>query len=291
MQFGIAIPTAADSWRLVRRAEELGFSHAWFFDTQMLNADPFVAMAAAAMKTTRIKLGTGVLIPSNRIAPVAANAFASLNKLAPGRIVFGISTGFTGRRTMGLGAVKLADMEEYIRIIQALWRGETVEMELEGRRRPIRYAQSRAWPDQHAGSDPAVHRRLRSARAQAYRETRRRLDRQCRRCGRAAQRRWSRCAAAWQEAGRARDDLQRDRLDRRRGAGGGRTGRWPARHGARRAARRHAAASRGRYRTGRLSSPAGHAAGVRRRGRGVRRACATASSRRTRTTCPTTAAI
>src|SRR5579872_5529859 len=69
MQFGIAIPTAADSWRLVRRAEELGFSHAWFFDTQMLNADPFVAMTAAAMQTTKINLGTGVLIPSNRIAP------------------------------------------------------------------------------------------------------------------------------------------------------------------------------------------------------------------------------
>jgi 5,10-methylenetetrahydromethanopterin reductase len=138
MQFGIAIPTAADSWRLVRRAEELGFSHAWFFDTQMLSADPFVAMAAAAMQTTRINLGTGVLIPSNRIAPVAANAFASLNRLAPGRIAFGISTGFTGRRTMGLGAVRLGDMEEYIRIVRALWRGETVEMELEGKRRPIR---------------------------------------------------------------------------------------------------------------------------------------------------------
>ena len=138
MQFGIAIPTAADSWRLVRRAEELGFSTAWFFDTQMLNADPFVAMAAAAMKTTQIKLGTGVLIPSNRIAPVAA-AFASLNQRAPGRIVFGVSTGFTGRRTMGLGAVKLADMEEYIHIVQALWRGETVEIALEGKRRSIRF--------------------------------------------------------------------------------------------------------------------------------------------------------
>jgi 5,10-methylenetetrahydromethanopterin reductase len=138
MQFGIAIPTAADSWRLVRRAEELGFSHAWFFDTQMLSADPFVAMAAAAMKTSRIKLGAGVLIPSNRIAPVAATAFASLNKLAPGRIVFGVSTGFTGRRTMGLGAVKLADLEDYIRTIQALWRGETVEFAVEGKRRKIR---------------------------------------------------------------------------------------------------------------------------------------------------------
>ena len=90
MKFGIAIPTDSDSWRLVRRAEELGFHHAWFYDTQLLSADCFVAMAACAMKTTRIRLGTGVLIPSNRIAAVAANAFASLNKLAPGRIDFGI---------------------------------------------------------------------------------------------------------------------------------------------------------------------------------------------------------
>jgi len=137
MEFGIAIPTDADSWRLVRRAEELGFHHAWFYDTQVLSADCFVAMAACAMKTTRIRLGTGVLIPSNRIAPVAANAFASVNKLAPGRINFGVSTGFTGRRAMGLGAVKLADMEEYIRVVQSLWRGETVETEIEGKRRKI----------------------------------------------------------------------------------------------------------------------------------------------------------
>jgi len=107
MRFAIAIPTDADSWRLVHRPEELGFSRAWFYDTQMLSADPFVAMAAAAIKTTKIRLGTGVLVPSNRIAPVAANAFASLNKLAPGRIDFGIGTGFTARRAMGLGAVKL----------------------------------------------------------------------------------------------------------------------------------------------------------------------------------------
>jgi len=138
MKFGIAIPTDSDSWRLVRRAEELGFHHAWFYDTQLLSADCFVAMAACAMKTTRIRLGTGVLIPSNRIAPVTASAYASLNKLAPGRIDFGISTGFTGRRTMGMGAVKLSDMEDYIRVVQALWRGETVETVVEGKPRLIR---------------------------------------------------------------------------------------------------------------------------------------------------------
>jgi 5,10-methylenetetrahydromethanopterin reductase len=139
MKFGVAIPTDSDSWRLVRRAEELGFHHAWFYDTQLLSADCFVAMAACAMKTTRIRLGTGVLIPSNRIAAVTANAFASLNKLAPNRIDFGISTGFTGRRTMGLGAVKLSQMQEYIRVVQALWRRETVEAEIEGKQRLIRF--------------------------------------------------------------------------------------------------------------------------------------------------------
>src|SRR3984885_4800095 len=138
MEFGIAVATAADSWKIVRRAEELGFSHAWFYDTQMLCADCFVAMGAAAVQTTRIRLGTGVLIPSNRIAPVSANAFASLNKLAPGRIDFGVGTGFTGRRAMGLGAIKLADMEEYVRTVMALLREETVEAEIEGETRLIR---------------------------------------------------------------------------------------------------------------------------------------------------------
>src|SRR6516164_9138813 len=138
IQFAIAIPTDAASWRVVRRAEELGFARAWFYDTQMLSADPFVAMAAAALKTTRIRLGTGVLIPSNRLAAVAANALASLNKLAPGRIDFGVGTGFTGRRTMGLGAIRLAEMEDYVRVVMALVRGETLETAIEGKTRLIR---------------------------------------------------------------------------------------------------------------------------------------------------------
>ena len=138
MQFGIAMATSADSWTLAQRAEELGFDEAWFYDTQMLSADCFVAMGAAAVKTSRIRLGTGVLIPSNRIAPVAANAFASLNTLAPGRIDIGIGTGFTGRRAMGLGAIKLAAFEDYIRVMTALLREETVTAELEGKTRKIR---------------------------------------------------------------------------------------------------------------------------------------------------------
>ena len=94
MDFGIALATSTESWKAVKRAEELGFTHAWFYDTQLLNPDVFIGMTQAAMNTKRIRLGTGVLIPSNRIEPVTANALATLNKIAPGRIDFGVGTGF-----------------------------------------------------------------------------------------------------------------------------------------------------------------------------------------------------
>jgi 5,10-methylenetetrahydromethanopterin reductase len=139
MNFDIFLAPAADSYKVVERAEALGYRRAWFYDTQLLNAELFAAMAAAAMRTSTIRLGTGVLIPSNRIAPVAASGLATLNALAPGRIDFGISTGFTARRTMGLRPVKLADMEDYIRIVRGLLAGETLEWTFEDKRRKIRF--------------------------------------------------------------------------------------------------------------------------------------------------------
>src|SRR5260221_2280173 len=132
MDFGIALPTAADSWKVVKQAEEAGFTHAWFYDTQMLSADCFVAMGAAAVNTSRIRLGTGVLVPSNRIAPVAANALATLNQLAPGRIDFGVGTGFTARPAIGFGAMKLRAMETYIAQVYALLHDETVDFAIGG---------------------------------------------------------------------------------------------------------------------------------------------------------------
>jgi len=139
MEFDIFLAPAADSWKVVQRAEALGFRRAWFYDTQLLNSELFASMAAAAMQTKKIRLGTGVLIPSNRIAPVAAGGLATLNALAPGRIDFGISTGFTARRTMGLRPVKLADMEEYVRVVSGLLAGQTLEWTFEDKRRKIRF--------------------------------------------------------------------------------------------------------------------------------------------------------
>lgn len=139
MKYSVAFASEVDSWRWVVRAEELGFHAAWFYDTQLLNPDVFVCMALAAEKTHRIRLGTGVVVPSNRIEPVTANALATLNKLAPGRIDFGVGTGFTARRTMGLGAIKLKAFETYVERVQSLVRGAMVEWDFEGQERKIQF--------------------------------------------------------------------------------------------------------------------------------------------------------
>lgn len=139
MKYSVAFASEVDSWKWAKRAEALGFHAAWFYDTQLLNPDVFICMALAAHETSTIRLGTGVLVPSNRIEPVAANAFASLNKLAPGRIDFGVGTGFTARRTMGLGAIPLKTTRTYIERVMKLMKGETVEWDFEGTERKIRF--------------------------------------------------------------------------------------------------------------------------------------------------------
>ena len=152
MDYGIAGIIGADSWKTVKRAEELGFSHAWFYDSPLYAADIFVAMGAAAMKTKRIRLGLGVAVPSVRIAPTLANGLATLTKLAPGRIDFGLGTGHTARSLFGMPAIRLAEMREYLRIVGELLAGNIVDYEFEGAPRKIKLMHP--WPDLVDSKDP-----------------------------------------------------------------------------------------------------------------------------------------
>ena len=126
MDYGIGIPSYIDAWREVQAAEEAGFTHAWFYDSQLIYSDVYATMALAAQNTSRIRLGTLVAIPSNRIAPVTASAIATINKLAPGRVILALGTGYTGRNTMGLPQISVNRLKEYTRQVQGLLRGEDV---------------------------------------------------------------------------------------------------------------------------------------------------------------------
>ena len=139
MEFGISYPARPDAWKDLVIAEDHGFTHAWFYDSQMIYSDVYACMALAAEHTKTIKLATGVAIPSNRIAPVTAHSIATINLLAPGRTILGVSTGFTGRNTMGLPPVPLNTMRAYVQMCRALLRGEEVLYREGSRERWIKF--------------------------------------------------------------------------------------------------------------------------------------------------------
>ncbi|OBF36675.1 5,10-methylene tetrahydromethanopterin reductase [Mycobacterium sp. ACS1612] len=129
MDISCAFATGPDTPEHVEIAERLGYRRAWFYDTPALCSDVWITLALAAQRTSTIGLGTGVLVPRLRHVLVTAAAAAQIELLAPGRLVLGIGTGFTGSRALGQKAMKWADVATYVEALQALLRGETVDWE------------------------------------------------------------------------------------------------------------------------------------------------------------------
>src|SRR4051795_7284618 len=127
VEISCAFPTTLDSPAYIKVAEDLGYERAWVYDTPQQSPDVWMTLALAAGRTSRIGIGPGVLIPSLRHPMVNAAATAALVAMAPGRVVVGFGTGFTGRRAMGYGAITWKFMREYIEAYLGLLRGETIE--------------------------------------------------------------------------------------------------------------------------------------------------------------------
>ena len=108
MDIGVCVASHINDIDYVVRAEELGYSHAWMADSQMLWSDCYATLALVADKTSRINIGTGVAVSGTRPAPVNAAGIATINALAPGRTFFGVGSGNTARRVMGLTPQRLS---------------------------------------------------------------------------------------------------------------------------------------------------------------------------------------
>ncbi len=124
MDMGICVASHIGDIGYVTRAEELGYSHAWLADSQMLWSDCYAALALAADRTERINLGTGVAVTGTRPAPVNAAAIATINALAPGRTFCGVGAGNTAMRVMGLPPQRIAAYDAYLSELKPLLKGE-----------------------------------------------------------------------------------------------------------------------------------------------------------------------
>lgn len=116
----------ADCIASVKAAEDAGYSHAWFIDSQILWQDCFVYMTSALAATERIVVGTAVTNPYTRHVTTTASAFATLAELHPGRLELGIGRGDSAVRTMGMNPVKTSFLKESIPVLRDLMAGKHV---------------------------------------------------------------------------------------------------------------------------------------------------------------------
>ncbi len=137
MEFGVCIPSKIDETGIAAYAENLGYGHAWITDTQMIFSDCWATLALVAQQTRTMKIGTGVAIAPTRLAPVTANAIATINRLAPGRTFLGIGTGNTAMRLMGQPPMKIDEFAAYLRVVRALLDGKRVDFTYRGRTAPV----------------------------------------------------------------------------------------------------------------------------------------------------------
>jgi 5,10-methylenetetrahydromethanopterin reductase len=114
---------------LARVTEESGYSHIWVGDSHLIWREAYINMAAMALNTSKVKLGTGVTNPLTRHPSVVASGYATLEEYAPGRMVVGIGLGDSSVETMGMKPAKLSFFEKTIQQMRELLAGKEVQLE------------------------------------------------------------------------------------------------------------------------------------------------------------------
>lgn len=166
---------------VARLAEQLGYDSVWAGEHVVLPTprvapspmeptepilDPLVALAHIAGHTTRIRLGTGVIVLPQRQPLVLAKQLSSLDVLSGGRLIFGMGAGYLEAEMQALG-VPLENRGlqslEYLAAMRSLWENPSPAFEgryvsfkgVDAYPRPVQ----RPLPVVMGGHSPAAHRR------------------------------------------------------------------------------------------------------------------------------------
>lgn len=146
-----ASPRDRDSWlALATQVEAAGFEGLYVGDHPGVTADPFVALAAAAAVTDRIRLGTCVLNAGVWEPTTLANAVATVDLISRGRAVLGVGAGHTPQEWTARGVpfpsagARVARMVELVEATYALL----------GSTEPVSYTGDHVTLDDAALTDP-----------------------------------------------------------------------------------------------------------------------------------------
>jgi probable F420-dependent oxidoreductase len=134
---------------LAREAEQRGFESLWVPEHTHIptsrrspfaggelpeqykhTLDPFVSLTAAAMVTTRLKVGTGICLVIERDTITTAKNVASVDHVSKGRFLFGVGGGWNREEMEHHGTdfpTRFKRLEEQIRAMKAIWTKDVAE--------------------------------------------------------------------------------------------------------------------------------------------------------------------
>ena len=149
--FGLAInnfvgpdetPDVDEIIRYSERAEELGFESLWAWDHMLLGVKPafpildsLSILTAIAMRTSRVKLGTGILVLPMRNPVVLAKVLSSLDQISKGRVILGTAAGWYSREFDAVGVPfkeRGRIFERNLDILYRLWTQDSVTVQADG---------------------------------------------------------------------------------------------------------------------------------------------------------------
>ena len=130
VKFGIEFVPRDPYWKIIYyaiQAERGGFSNLWITD-HFNNRNVYVTLTTAAIYTNKITFGPGVTNPYMVNPVITAQAVATLNEMAPGRVVLGMGAGDkTTLESVGVEMQKpLAAIQEAVGIFRKITSGESV---------------------------------------------------------------------------------------------------------------------------------------------------------------------
>src|SRR5215470_7063668 len=161
------------------KAEELGFDAVLLNDHIIVDGspralpswgntyDPLIGLSYIAARTTRIRLGTSVLIMPYRNPVATAKQLATLDQLSGGRVIAGVGAGWSEAESEALGVPfreRGARSTEYLRVWQACWGPDPVSFrgrffsftDMRARPKPRQQPHPPIWIG--GGSDAALRR-------------------------------------------------------------------------------------------------------------------------------------